>query len=71
MHVTEAGIGGALDPTNSIGRDDTIAVVMPIGWDHVDVLGPGLSDIARNKADIIVERGDVVVARRPTPKQPT
>lgn len=65
VHVTEAGIGGALDPTNSIGRDDTIVVVMPIGWDHVDVLGPGLVDIAHNKAAVIVAGSDVVVAPQP------
>jgi dihydrofolate synthase/folylpolyglutamate synthase len=65
VHVTEAGIGGALDPTNSIGRHDTIVVVMPIGWDHVDVLGPGLLDIARNKAAVIVAGSDVVVAPQP------
>lgn len=68
VHVTEAGIGGALDPTHSIGRDDTIVVVMPIGWDHVDVLGPGLVDIAQNKAAVIVEGSDVVVAPQPFPE---
>ncbi len=65
VHVTEAGIGGALDPTNSITRSDTIVVVMPIGYDHVEVLGPGLASIAQNKAAVIVAGSDVVIAPQP------
>ena len=66
--VTEAGIGGEFDATNAIARADKISVVMPIGYDHLEILGHELAEIARTKADVIMSGGDVVVAPQPWPE---
>lgn len=65
--VTEAGIGGQFDATNGISRADKLTVVMPIGYDHLEILGAELVSIARNKADVIAPGGHVVVAPQPHP----
>lgn len=66
--VTEAGIGGEFDATNAISRPDKISVVMPIGYDHLEILGRDLAEIARTKADIIMSGGDVVISPQPWPE---
>jgi dihydrofolate synthase / folylpolyglutamate synthase len=48
--VVEVGIGGRLDATNVL--DAPIGVITTIELEHTDVLGPTLSDIAREKAGI-------------------
>ena len=58
--VLEAGMGGELDSTNVIDTPDA-AIITAIGFDHVKELGPSLADIAKAKAGIIKEGGDVVV----------
>lgn len=57
--VVEVGIGGKLDATNHIERDK-IAVITTIGYDHADVLGDSLTDIAEQKAGIITSASRVV-----------
>ena len=57
--VLEVGMGGELDSTNVIGTPE-VAVITSIGYDHVKELGPTIADIARAKAGIIKEGGDVV-----------
>jgi|KBSSwiStaDraftv2_1062776.scaffolds.fasta_scaffold03012_3 dihydrofolate synthase/folylpolyglutamate synthase len=59
--VIETGIGGLLDATNTIRRPDKLAVLSAIGLDHVDLLGPTLSDIAAQKAGILPRGGQAVV----------
>ena len=49
--VWETGLGGRLDVTNIV--TPVISVITNIGHDHMDVLGPTLADIAREKAGII------------------
>lgn len=49
--VVEVGLGGRWDATNII--DAPVAVVTPIGVDHVEFLGPDLASIANEKAGII------------------
>jgi len=49
--VLETGIGGLLDCTNIVTPE--VSVITSIGYDHADVLGAELSDIARHKAGII------------------
>lgn len=66
--VTEAGIGGEFDATNAIARADKISVIMPIGYDHLEILGDDLAEIARTKADVIMHGGDVVIAPQPWPE---
>ncbi|WP_433567616.1 bifunctional tetrahydrofolate synthase/dihydrofolate synthase [Nocardia sp. CA-151230] len=49
--VVETGMGGRWDATNVI--DGEVAVITPIGLDHIDYLGPDLTSIAGEKAGII------------------
>jgi dihydrofolate synthase/folylpolyglutamate synthase len=57
--VLEVGLGGEFDATNVIPCPE-VAVLTAIGLDHTAVLGPTAADIARTKAGIIKEGGDVV-----------
>ncbi|MDR2569669.1 MAG: bifunctional folylpolyglutamate synthase/dihydrofolate synthase [Oscillospiraceae bacterium] len=58
--VLEVGLGGRMDSTNVIETPE-LAVITSIGYDHVKELGPTLSDIAREKAGIIKNGGDVLI----------
>ncbi len=58
--VLETGLGGRLDATNIIKRNEC-AVITNIGIDHTDYLGSTLEEIAYEKACIIKE-GSAVVA---------
>ena len=49
--VIEAGLGGLLDSTNVV--IPKVSVITPIGFDHMEVLGENLQDIAYQKAGII------------------
>lgn len=57
--VVETGLGGRLDATNII--QPAISVITNISWDHADLLGLTLPDIAREKAGIIKADVPVVV----------
>jgi dihydrofolate synthase/folylpolyglutamate synthase len=48
--IVEVGIGGRLDATNVLAPD--VSVVTNVAADHLDVLGPALEDVAREKAGI-------------------
>lgn len=61
--VLEVGIGGRLDATNACHPE--VSVVTPISYDHTDVLGSTLREIAREKAGIIRPGGLVVCAPQP------
>ena len=56
--VIEVGLGGRLDSTNIITPD--ISVITSIGFDHVQMLGASLAEIAREKGGIIKEKVPVV-----------
>lgn len=49
--VVEVGLGGRWDATNVVDAD--VSVVTNVSYDHTDVLGPTLHDIAREKAGIV------------------
>ena len=49
--VVEVGLGGIFDATNV--ADGQVAVVTNVSLDHAEILGPGLDDIAREKAGIV------------------
>ncbi|QEC66380.1 bifunctional folylpolyglutamate synthase/dihydrofolate synthase [Panacibacter ginsenosidivorans] len=57
--VIEVGLGGRLDSTNVIAPE--ISVITNIGWDHMNLLGNTLEQIAYEKAGIIKENIPVVV----------
>jgi len=49
--IFEVGMGGAWDATNII--KPSVAVITPIGMDHMEYLGNTLEEIATNKAGIL------------------
>ncbi|TMK37781.1 MAG: bifunctional folylpolyglutamate synthase/dihydrofolate synthase [Actinobacteria bacterium] len=64
LGVFEVGMGGTWDATNLV--DGEVAVVTPIGMDHVAELGPTLEDIAGEKAGIL-KPGATAVFREQEP----
>lgn len=58
--VIEVGIGGRWDATSV--ADPTVAVVTPIGMDHMHILGSTLAEIAGEKAGIIKPGSTAVLA---------
>nr|WP_225958235.1 folylpolyglutamate synthase/dihydrofolate synthase family protein [Amycolatopsis lexingtonensis] len=60
--VLEAGMGGAWDATNVADAD--VAVITPIGLDHVEYLGPDAVSAAREKAGIIKPGSVAVIAEQ-------
>lgn len=58
--ILEAGIGGRLDATNVIPVPE-VAIVTSIGMDHIKVLGHTIEKIAKEKAGVIKEKGDIVL----------
>ncbi len=57
--VVEVGLGGLLDGTNVIDRNDKVCVITDIGLDHVEILGRTVSKIAIQKAGIIQKGNEV------------
>ena len=60
--VLEVGLGGEFDSTNVIDTP-AAALIMNIGYDHMELLGNTLEEIASAKAGIIKSGGDVIVYR--------
>ncbi len=58
MAVVEVGMGGRLDATNVL--NPLVSVITSIAVDHTDYLGESLYDIAKEKAGIIKQGGQVV-----------
>lgn len=61
--IIEAGMGGLNDCTNIINSD--ISMIANIGYDHMDVLGATIQDIATHKAGIIKENKDTIFINQP------
>jgi dihydrofolate synthase/folylpolyglutamate synthase len=61
--VVEVGLGGAWDNTNVI--DGEVAVVTPIGLDHMQYLGDTIARIAAEKAGIIKPHAVAILAAQP------
>jgi dihydrofolate synthase/folylpolyglutamate synthase len=60
--VIEVGLGGRLDSTNVITPE--VSLITNIGWDHMDILGNTLGEIAMEKAGIIKTGVPVVISER-------
>jgi dihydrofolate synthase / folylpolyglutamate synthase len=67
--VAEVGIGGRLDATNVLSPE--VAVVTNVGADHLDVLGPTLADVAREKAGIFRRGRPALVGASGSPPDAT
>jgi dihydrofolate synthase / folylpolyglutamate synthase len=65
LGVFEVGLGGTWDATNLVRGD--VAVLCPIGLDHVRLLGNTVEQVATEKAGIIKE-GRVAVVREQRPE---
>ena len=63
--VLEIGLGGRLDAVNAIDPD--VAVVVSIGLDHMEYLGPTLEAIGREKAGIFRPGRPAVLGSRALP----
>ncbi|MGI8840396.1 MAG: bifunctional folylpolyglutamate synthase/dihydrofolate synthase [Caulobacteraceae bacterium] len=63
LTVVEVGLGGRFDATNVFAAP-AVSVITPVDLDHLDMLGPGLAQIAWEKAGIIKAGRPVVVARQ-------
>lgn len=59
----EVGLGGEFDCTNIV--TSVVAIIASIGYDHMNVLGESLTEIATQKAGIIKPGGKVVTGELP------
>ncbi len=60
--IVEVGLGGRLDSTNILNPE--LAIITNIGWDHTNILGNSLQEIAGEKAGIIKENIPVIIGER-------
>ncbi|MDQ6693930.1 MAG: bifunctional folylpolyglutamate synthase/dihydrofolate synthase [Chloroflexota bacterium] len=60
MAVLEVGLGGRLDAVNIV--TPVVSVLTAISLDHTRVLGNTIAEIAREKAGIIKDEGNVITA---------
>lgn len=58
--VAEVGLGGRLDATNVV--TPIVSVITSLSYDHTNILGETLADIAREKAGIVKQGVPVVLA---------
>lgn len=65
--VLEVGLGGRLDATNTVGAPE-VAVITGVALDHEAVLGPGLAQIATEKAGIVKAGQRVVIGAAGEPR---
>lgn len=68
LAIIETGLGGRLDSTNVVSP--LISVITNIGYDHTDMLGETLEEIAGEKAGIIKAGVPSVVGKRHTETDP-
>lgn len=64
--ILETGLGGRLDSTNSIDAP-LVSVITKIGYDHTQVLGNTLTEIAAEKAGIC-KKGSRLITERQEPE---
>jgi dihydrofolate synthase/folylpolyglutamate synthase len=60
--VIETGLGGRLDCTNIITPQ--ISVITTIGFDHTEILGNTIKQIAKEKAGIIKSKSPVILGKQ-------
>jgi len=60
--ILETGLGGRLDPTNSLNTLPLLSIITTIGMDHLDILGDTIEEIAHEKAGIIKRGVDVITS---------
>ena len=60
--VFETGLGGTTDCTNIV--DSMISIIGNIGYDHMDILGNTIEEIATHKAGIIKKNSDTIMVNQ-------
>ena len=60
--ILETGLGGTLDCTNIV--NSIISIIVSVGYDHMDILGSSIEEIAQNKAGIIKKNSDVIYLKQ-------
>ena len=60
--IIETGLGGRLDSTNIISPE--ISIITNIGYDHMNLLGNTLGEIAMEKGGIIKENTPVIIGKK-------
>lgn len=63
--VVEVGLGGLLDGTNVVNRPDKVCVITDIGFDHKEILGETLAEIAVQKFGIVVQGNSIFMHQQP------
>ncbi len=63
IHIVECGLGGKWDATNVLVN--TLPVITRIDYDHTQILGNTLTEIARDKAGIIKSDTTVICGAQP------
>ena len=64
--VIETGLGGLYDCTNTISNENKISILTKLGFDHTEILGNTLEEIALQKAGIILPNSTVFSAEQET-----
>ena len=59
------GLGGRLDATNVI-TNPVVCGISPLGYDHMEILGNTLAEIAAEKAGILKAGCKAISAPQPT-----
>lgn len=62
--VVETGMGGLHDASNVAGQPDKVCVITDIGYDHMQILGHTIAEIAAHKAGIIHAGNEVYSYRQ-------
>ena len=62
LAILETGLGGETDCTNII--ESSISIITNIGYDHVDILGEKIEDIAKHKAGIIKKNSETIFVKQ-------
>ena len=60
--IIETGLGGRLDSTNIISPE--LSIITNIGYDHMNILGNSLAEIAWEKAGIIKKEKPVIIGEK-------
>ena len=66
INIIETGLGGRLDSTNIINPE--ISIITNIGFDHQNILGNTLEEIAKEKAGIIKDNTPTLLGPNIEPK---
>jgi dihydrofolate synthase / folylpolyglutamate synthase len=61
--VVEVGVGGRYDATNAL--EPILSVITPISFDHADVIGPTIAEIAYEKSGVMRADRSVIIAHQP------